>query len=434
MSNAESRIINWFYCEPGYLPLIRRLLGLLLLWIAPIVYACSHGGSGPYTVPTWRWDQTLLVPPIFDPLIDGALWILYGVCALMMMALPKGRMPVAICTILLAYFTSIDLLAANCTFVLLAFLYLIALLFDTGERGPARRVIEVAVSSCYLYGILQKLLSPEWLSGESLKAVHATAFGVREFLTSTISSIHLSDPIWAAASWAVLAVELFIALALWSKRLRIYAIIIGLSFHFVLGVVFNYVEAFGLAMLIGYLAFVDKKDDLAAERIHSNGKLQPVLAAACMLFMVVMPARIYFWEGRPLQSLSFFDRSPWGFAMYLFVQKVRMVSAQYQTADGQWHELPIAGRMREASSDNDLFAMQRFILKEYPAAREIRIITDVSVNNARILRKELLSSRERTIQVTPLAATLPDVVEQVPVVITRGHNEGLSDSVERRPD
>ena len=172
------------------------------------------------------------------------------------------------------------------------------------------------------------------------------------------------------------------------------AVALGIVFHTLLLLVFDQIELFSPAMWTGYLAFFDPAPVTETEgQPVKISNLRLSAAAAWILMMVVMPLRVYAWPGRDIQSLSFFDPSPWAYEMFLIVQEVNNVDAQYQSAGGRWLHFPLKGRMVWTNSDSDLLALAEHIFAARPEARSVRLQTSLVINRRRVLQKELRMDR-----------------------------------------
>ncbi|HEY9713051.1 MAG TPA: hypothetical protein V6C72_06255, partial [Chroococcales cyanobacterium] len=144
-------------------------------------------------------------------------------------------------------------------------------------------------------------------------------------------------------------------------------------------------------------------------RSDSKPAWQTALAATFVFLMLCVPARVYFWPGRPVSSLNFFDRSPWVFATFLIRQKTRSVSIAYQTADSAWHDYPVQGRMADPATDSDLLAMSQYIFREKPEAQALRVEVGLNLNDHWLQTKTFTA--ERTAQLHPTLVVRDEPLE-----------------------
>src|SRR5438552_2742566 len=182
----KEKLLSWLYTDPGLTPVIRRLVGLLFLAIVPLIFFWTHGGPGPYTVPAWRIGDVLLRVPAAPAVADLFLWAVYCGCALAVI-FTQRKLPMVGCLVLLAYFTSLDLMAANCSYVVLVFTYGVALLFANQQRNCSRRLIQISVSLCYLHSAIYKMISPDWASGQTFSWMFSTAYDLRPLVAQSIA-------------------------------------------------------------------------------------------------------------------------------------------------------------------------------------------------------------------------------------------------------
>ena len=138
-----------------------------------------------------------------------------------------------------------------------------------------QRLIQVQVCIVYIYAALQKMnatylngtlleiyIREEFLRGKAGKILEATLsqsslFALMDFL--------YSGPIFVGLAILSLALELFIPLALWHRKTRPLAIILGVAFHFMLYLAMD-VFGFSFAMIGTYLLFIDPEALVARVR------------------------------------------------------------------------------------------------------------------------------------------------------------------------
>lgn len=113
----------------------------------------------------------------------------------------------------------------------------------------AQRLIQVQVSLVYLWAAAAKL-DPAYLEGHVLRHL------IGRWLAANDLPVPAADAGWIALAAATIAVEVFLAVALWSRRLRPAAIAVGIAFHLSIAVTLG-IWAFSLATIASYLLFLD---------------------------------------------------------------------------------------------------------------------------------------------------------------------------------
>jgi hypothetical protein len=147
-----------------------------------------------------------------------------------------------------------------------------AMLHPPARALTAQRLIQLQITIVYVYAALMKL-NPQYLSGSviaqqaatwlgrdgsgagDLAAPGAVAAGVA-LAAGGVADAPERAPLWIALAWGSIALELFLATALWSPRLRAPAMLLGGLFHLGLGVLMQ-VWTFSVSYLAAYLLFLD---------------------------------------------------------------------------------------------------------------------------------------------------------------------------------
>lgn len=122
---------------------------------------------------------------------------------------------------------------------------------DDPREGPlwAQRLAQAQVSIIYLASGLAKLLDPDWRGGivlserMSKNAWMAVQHGIPQHWMDFLAQASVSSAIAKSA----IATELFLAIALWIPRTRIFALWLGVWFHLAIQVT-SQVETFSLLM------------------------------------------------------------------------------------------------------------------------------------------------------------------------------------------
>jgi uncharacterized membrane protein len=379
------KLRQWFYLTPGLIKPVRRLTGLCSLIALVLVgywtWCYGNGLAIPYCVPAWRFQDRLLIVPMPPQWLFLVIFAVAGLSCLRLMFGSRNNLFVCLVLIALGYFGSRELSGVTRSWVIVDFCYLLALLFDRSGPSCARRLIQISVFFCYFYSAVQKLFFADFVNGSSLAAYLEGGEMVRPFFLPFLQSFKLPLAVWEAVSWLTIAFELYLAVALFLKTQRKAALVLGTIFHVTI-VIFLNIMTFSLVMLTGYLAFIDSpKDEPVAQDIVAS--IKPGEFAMCLLLVLVMaliPARVYAWTGRPPNTIVQLDRAPWVFGMFVIRTDTKAVEIRYKDASGDWHEIQPVGRMKEASSDNELYALRNYVLAVYPDSREVYARLELKVN------------------------------------------------------
>jgi hypothetical protein len=404
------KFLSWLYLPDAYTPIISRMVGLLSLPIAVVIWFWTHAGvpgdlyPQPFNVPAWRIGHFILDLPLPSEPLNYIIFGIFVLCALLLVAGKKFRFLYIYMAAVLAYYASREWFVCCFFWVLLDFLFLVALSTRAGapdERSPCRRLIQIALATCYLYSVLQKYLYPDFWQGISLESYFHDGFAVTPFFRDFIVQHPLSISTWQACAVVVTVGEAFIALGLFFKKTRVAACLLGIILHGGIIVLMDpIISIFSLEMWSAYLAFFDKKPtsgDSAEGADAATGAasaaahpLKTAFSIAFIALMLLMPARIYWLPGPPNDLLTLFDRTPWTFGMFLMRQKVDSLEIAYDDAGGQTHTLPVSGRMKTISNDNELIALANYVRQKNPAATSIRINDQIIVNERRRILKTLI--------------------------------------------
>lgn len=392
-----SKLLDKLYLPNGYLTQIRRLIGLWLLGILPIEFHyCFY--EPPYRVPGLRFGLSALELPAAPIWLEGFLWFAYLLAALWLLFGSRNRIIALVPAVVLAYFGLQERLAFGCSYTIMLFIYLLALLFYKEPRSVSRRIIQFGVSICYFFAAVNKLF-PDFISGDTLNEIFNHCWMLKSFW-HPLAARYATPPIMLTAmSLAAPAAEAFIALGLWHRQTRVYAVITGILLHAGIFIFIDDVDVFAAVMLTGYLAFFDKPSEtqIAGTADGQNGSLrEKLLAAGVLMLLLWLPIRFYIAfgpTGRPISQLSHFDHAPWGWGMFMFRERIESVEASFLTADGLWHQVELQERMTRASSDDEMLAMARYILRKYPEAQEVKVAVRLLLNSRRQLAKTCYYSR-----------------------------------------
>ena len=410
-SYAWQFFVDWLFLPNTHLGWTSRLTGFAALPILAVVWVWSHGGHGPTNIPAWRIGPHLLYLPLPPESVNHLAFLMAAVAGVVMVLGFKNKLWPLTIAIVIGYYGATDWVACGCHFIVLEWITLIALLFENQERSATRRIIQVSTVICYLYTGLQKLLFPDFRDGYSFEATFADGWGLNELWRHVLPVAHLGHGFWVFMSWATIVGEFSLGLGLCFPKTRKATAMCAILFHVAISALLDlFISMFSLVMWAGLTTFFDEKDtkkrgDTSTSTVDSANfittlltpkiNVQASLAAVLLAVLVFFPLRIYFYPGRPVDKLGFFDRSPWSFCMFLARQETTRLDAKYQDAEGQWHDHPIgkSERWGGISSDNETYALAAYMFKVHPDAKRVRIETDILLNGRLPQEKVLERSR-----------------------------------------
>lgn len=373
---------DWLYLGDGYLSLIRRLTGFLLLQILPMMlYWLSK--AVPYRVTSWRFQDRLLELPAFCFEFDVICWTAYAVSALFLLFGAKQKIFLVLPALVLFIYSFVERLTVQSGMSILLFTYCLALLFYRPGLSMSRRLIQLSVSGCYLFSMLHKL-HPEFLSGRTLYYILGNAIGMWDGAGAFISQLHITLPVAEGLAIAAVVSELFLAIGPWFKRSRKWAFLLAFLVHGTFMVLFTGIESFTFVAWTGLLSFCDGRDPLDSKKKEdrpslSAAKKEMCIAAIFLFVLILMPGRFFVVGGEEFRRMSFGDRWPWSFAMYLFWEENKSVELRCLDASG-WHDLSVEGRMKTTSSKVDMLKLVQYEAGKNPQAKEIELKMLLAVN------------------------------------------------------
>jgi len=391
----RSNLSKWFYLPSGNSRLILRLLGLWLL--------CSFPGQvlalfkEPYLVSSWRigmWQPEL--PPI--PLsIQIVLAVIHCASAIQLLFGKTHKIFCLIPVLVIALWGTYEYSAFWSTYSILIFLWLIAFLFYRESVNCTRRLIQITITVCYLFSVLQKL-QLEWIKGYTLNQIFGHGSNLCSYLIPLMRVIHISRPTCALIACSALVLELFLAFGFYFKTTKRTALYFGVAFH--LAILFCIGEfLFSFIMYTGYLAFfekvsiqfkgllrlpavqIDNYQNVPGSRMDvAHSKWETFFICIFIVLNIWMPLRFFVGSDIPFMNATLYDSNPWGFAMYKSIGDNMQVSIQYLEDRNDWREEVLRGRMRWSCSKSDLLAATRYELKQHPSARKIVTAAKFDVN------------------------------------------------------
>ena len=397
MRRLRDQLSSLVYKQPGFIEVIRALTALSLLCVLPqellVVFKAY-----PYHVPAWRVGQNFLSFPEPLPLVSIAVWGLYCLACLALLAgFRKRIIPVYLFSVWF-YYQSLDRYIFHSSFMTLLSIYLLAIAVDRRPRSLSRLLIQIALSSYYIFSALHQL-HPEFLSGLTLYDMLGRGFLLRPEVLPAIYWLSLPHWITDFLPYAIIASELFIGIGLWFRPTRFGAMFCGIMLHSLFAILIPGFEFLALVACAGYLAFFDNRSDqkiplpdLSFKKPFADKLVVMLASLAC----IILPARFFFLHPFVYLHMSLHDRSPWGFATLLFHEDIKYVEADYRTPDKYWHKVELAGRMKTASSASDLIVLSYFIARTHPEADRIMVANCLLVNShAMKMRKYTYFPAER---------------------------------------
>ncbi len=409
-STMWQNFVNWLFLPNTHLNWTRRITGFAAIPILTVVWYWSHGGRGPANIPAWRFGPHMLALPLPPEVINQIAVLMAGIAGVgMVIGLRHKIWPLTI-AVVMGYYGASDWVACGCHFIVLEWITLVALLFERAERSATRRIIQVSTIVCYLYTGWQKLLFPDFRDGYSFEATFADGWGLNDYWRQILPLAHLGHNFWLVVSWATIVGELSLGLGLIFPKTRKVTALFAIIFHVAIAVLLDkFITMFSLVMWAGLTTFFDNEVSKVQNKSSSlinfsifpttlltpKINLQASLAAVLLAVLIFFPLRIYFYPGRPIDKLSFFDRSPWSFCMFLARQETIRLDAKYQDSQGQWHEHIIGknDRWGGISSDNETYALAAYMFNVHPDAKRVHIETDILLNGR--LPQEKVFERDR---------------------------------------
>jgi hypothetical protein len=401
------KLQTWLYLPPGFTGLLWRGTGLcsmiILVMIAGWTWSFGNGVAVPYCVPAWRWQDKLLVLPMPPEWLFITCFTVAMLSCLFLVFGSRNKIFVGVILAVFCYFGSRELCGISSNWASIDVCLLVALLFDHPELSCTRRLVQISVCLCYLFSALQKLFYPDFLNGNSFAGQFESGFMLRPLFIPFIKSLALPMIVWQISSWLTVALEFYLAFALFSKKLRKQALILGTAFHIAIIIfLIDYIITFSLVMLTGYLAFIDRKQDAEISRA-SGWRAKPLEFGCALLFIaaiILIPLRIHIWPGRSADTIVQYDRAPWTYNMFDMRTDTKSFDIKYKDANGNWQELIPFGRIRNASSDNELYSLRNYIFATYPGTTEIQAVLRLRMNDRWDLVKTMHASSDGITTVT----------------------------------
>lgn len=275
----------WFApTDPATLALVRIAFGTLaLLWtlsLAPDLGAFfSPAGLVGGSAPRWSGGQWSVLWPADSALAIGALYVaLLVACAGVALGW-RTRWCAVIVFVGLTSLQRANPYVFNSGDTLLRLLALYVMISPAGaefsldrlrarRRGAAARLIpawplrliQIQVSVMYLGAVWSKLHGPTWRDGTAASYAARLPDLVRFPLGRVFEDSALAAQI---ATYATLAVESSLAVLIWHRRTRPFAITAGVALHLSIDLSIR-VGFFTLAVLVAYLSFADPRRVRAA--------------------------------------------------------------------------------------------------------------------------------------------------------------------------
>jgi hypothetical protein len=396
---VASAVLNRAQQSLIHFNLMRKLIGLIAIPIGICVYTWTASTPTPYMVPAWRIGDHLVSLPVPMPEVNAIIFGAYALSCVWLIGGSKSKLFPAILACTIAYYSSMELCCAGINFIIMLLGYTVALLFaERANFRYTRLIIQALVCSCYFYSALQKLLFVQFLSGESLRCEFADGWALNCVWQVLVPLLEkFPQPVWFGTSIAVIVLEFFLSVGLLRHRTRKLALTVGSIFHALIVIFMDpFLSMFSAVMLIGYLAFLPRASANCMVTNKSSSRdvsLQAVAASLCLFFIAIFPGRVYLDPDFASPRMTFLDRTPWGFSMFLMRQQVLNVTALAQFEDGSVEKIALSQRMKSASSKNELLALAQHLKQLHPAATDILIRAEIKVNSTLVVRDFRLGSR-----------------------------------------
>jgi hypothetical protein len=333
--------------------------------------------SKPYFVPSWRIGTHFLRLPHLPLSIYIALRAASAACGVLLMWGKTSKIILAIPAVAIVFLGTCEQTCIYFTYFILTWLFIIALLFYREPYSCTGAIIKLSIASCYLFSVLEKL-HPEWLDGSTVYQILGEGWGLRSQF-AFIKDFGISHDMAAVLAIATMCTELFLSAALFFKVTRNIAFLLGILMHIAMTVLLQNVEIFSITMLVGYLAFDERQAKQFISKI-SVPRIEILLILVVTTLIVWMPLRFYFISDVPIAYLSFSDRLPWSFAMFLFREELQGVAAKYRIKDNQWQSVQIIERMTRANNISEVYALVEYIARCHPEATEIFVSNKLTIN------------------------------------------------------
>lgn len=313
-------------------------------------------------------------PPVWLGVIE---WSCYVLCSLALVAGLRRRLCYAIPAAILLSNSFIEGRALT-SFIIVLFTYLLAFLFYNKPVNCTRRLIQLSVSICYFFAAANKI-HPEFLSGRTMYDLLHYYWDLRLAFQPFVGSLHFTLEQARVMGLLVIATELFLTLGPWFARTRKPAFAVSIAMHSAISIMLNGLEIYGPILWCGLLSFFDKKSAVPSEPSGSTLK-ELSAASAIAVLLLFMPLRYYFAPAK-LFSMTFLDRAPWAYTMFIFHEDSTVRSLRYRDNAGGWHDLPQKFRIAQTASTNDIIALFHYLERQYGQAVEFEVDVDLLRNH-----------------------------------------------------
>ncbi|HIA50908.1 MAG TPA: hypothetical protein EYN91_02320 [Candidatus Melainabacteria bacterium] len=409
-SSALDSLFDFFLLSEDGLDELNRITGLLSLLVCWHLFKSLNWLKAEYQVETWWWqDQCLALPDS-----ESLAIILLCLCSLAgaaMLVGVRGKLPPLLVAGCIAYITSLD---ANLAFPHSFFLTIwicVALVFRREGRSASRRLIQLSVFACYFLSGLQKLFTPQFISGHSLEAL---IFGnsVQNWVFHLINQIHPDPVFWKAISILVVVAELLFSLGLWHRKTQIFAVAGIIVFQsLVFATMDPLIAPLHLTVFAACIAFVNpfakrpmfdwlrktigSREESSIAEIQKPGTFYKMFAVIATTILFAIPLRIYFYPDAFVR-MSLMDRRPWTFCMFVSLEGRYKTSIVLKRKDGNLVWFQPRGRMAYLSSDTDMLALAKYLEKTNPRVVELKIESQYDVNMTNTDHKVLTAKADQS--------------------------------------
>jgi hypothetical protein len=426
----------WLNLSPAKTDLIARMSGVCALLYFPLVLHWSEAGREFLQLSPLRFGNHIIELPYPPQAWEVPLFFLHVVSCVYILFGGKRKIFFAIPACILAYHACLDTTVLS-NAVWLTIFYLVALLFADAKPNSTRRIIQIVVTLCYAHATLNRLRYPDFMGGYSFQQWFAYGDVVKPEFAGLFTNPNIPSQAWAIFEQITAWFELAFAIGFWTRKTRKITVIVAALFHAVIYVVMiDTLMLFSGVMWTGLLAFVEEgkdwwsdedrisgeiKTELAHAGAHNNARftLRNSLATAFILFLCLFPLRILFWSGRTPLSISFADRLPLAYAMFLCREQTVNATIHYQDLDGVWHVESLVKRFHDYSSDNHLFAIAQYAFREHMDAKRVSVKISYLINRRWLQTKSLILERSQL-------GDPPAVISRTMPLVVPDHKNGQS--------
>lgn len=104
-----------------------------------------------------------------------------------------------------------------------------------------------------------------------------------------------------------------------------------------------------------------------------------------------------------MQLMTGFDRMPWSFHMFdIGSDKPEAISAKWKDSKDVWHDVPIEGRLKRLSSDNEMYALVNHTFVDHPEAKEVSVELTNRIREGQLMQHKSVTASAPTFVLEPV--------------------------------